>query len=71
MENTEIWASIAGYERYQVSTYGRVWDKEKDREVPQFINDRGYKIVDLMKNKKESIVSSPKHSFPTPTISRR
>lgn len=51
MENTEIWASIAGYERYQVSTYGRVWDKEKDREVPQFINDRGYKIVHLTKNR--------------------
>lgn len=47
----EIWVPVKGFERYLISTHGRVWDTKRDVEVPQFINDRGYKIVHLRREK--------------------
>jgi len=48
----EIWRDVVGYEGlYKVSSEGRVWSVKNDRELKQFDNGRGYKMLVLVKDK--------------------
>lgn len=38
----EVWKDIKGYPNYQISNYGRVWHKKKQRYVAQSHNNKGY-----------------------------
>ena len=38
----EIFKDIKGYPNYQISNYGRIWNKKKQRYVAQNHNNRGY-----------------------------
>ena len=53
---TEIWENIEGYEgQYQISNYGRVksFKNGKEQIIKGNINQKGYCIVDLYKNKEK------------------
>lgn len=45
----EKWKKIEGYERYKVSTYGRIMNTE-GKILSQFLSDKGYPRVQLYKN---------------------
>ena len=51
MEN-EIWKEIEGYEKYQISSYGRVKSLKNNKESikKHSISSRGYLVVTLFKN---------------------
>lgn len=45
MENTnkmEVFKDIKGYPNYQISNYGRVWNKKKQKYIPFYITNSGY-----------------------------
>ncbi len=46
---TEEWKSIPDYEMYQISNYGRVFSKHRNRLLSICDNGNGYKIVALSK----------------------
>ena len=50
----EIWKPIKGFERYSVSSWGRVFDNKKHMMVRQEVHDKGYLRVDLIKDKKRT-----------------
>ena len=49
-DGKEYWSEIEGYNgRYSVSTFGRVWNNERNRLLCGFIRSDGYKNVGLRK----------------------
>lgn len=43
----EEWKDISGYENYQISSYGNIWSKNRNRML-KTINDKyGYKVINL------------------------
>ena len=49
----ELFMDIPGYENYKISSYGRVLNKRRNKEVKQFLKRNGYSIVSLFKDKKK------------------
>lgn len=47
--NKEVWVNIPNYEKYMISTHGRI-KNQKGNAVKQYKNDKGYLYVSLSKN---------------------
>jgi len=50
--NVEVWKSINGYEKYQISSFGNVKNVKSGRILKPQIDTRGYHHVNLCKNNK-------------------
>lgn len=48
--NTEVFKNIKGYQDYQISTKGRIWNAKKQRFVATFRNNNGYVQVPMYAN---------------------
>lgn len=49
MENVqEVWKDIKGYPNYQISNLGNVWSVKRQRKLNPFINNRGYKAINII-----------------------
>ena len=44
---------VFGYEDYTIDIFGNVFSKKSNKNICQYINNRGYKLVNLCKNGKE------------------
>lgn len=53
LNNTELWQYVDGFdEQYMVSDFGRVLNLKSNAILKQSTNDKGYKVVSLLKGKK-------------------
>ena len=50
LDNKEVWKTIKGYDNYQGSTYGRVWNVKRQRYCVPSKKPNGYMSVNLYDN---------------------